>query len=414
MDIQKKKRKVKKKYIPVLLILAVLMLVWGWINASNLKKLPIESLLIGSVVGGDLNIEVDGYGVLRSNRQTLLSATTRATVKEILVRPGVKVKDDTVIIKLNNIELVREIKNARMDLSEKIALVRRQKLESRREIITEQMTLFGYETELEKATLELSAQEGLVESGTVSKMIYQKSKLNEKEITQRVKKHKLLLKQLSEIHTEAENIANEQVNQSQSVLDGLLDRQERLVVKAGENGVLQRLAVELGQSVDAGQELALIGSNQDLNAFIRVSQSQAQQVKVGQAAVVRIGRKEVDAKVTRVAPEVSDGTIEVELTLANKVPDAARSEMNVDAKIAIKSLENILYIERPVNVQRFSTIKLFQLKDNDNVAEKKKISFGEDSGKYIQIISGALLGEKIILSDMSKHNEIDQFLLQHK
>ncbi|RYG13851.1 MAG: HlyD family efflux transporter periplasmic adaptor subunit, partial [Chitinophagaceae bacterium] len=169
----------------------------------------------------------------------------------------------------------------------------------------------------------------------------------------------------------------------------------------GIKGVVQRLPVELGQSVSAGQELALVGSDKDLKALIRISQSKAEQLKVGQSAKINTRREQVAAVVTRITPEVRDGTIEVEIAFTEGVPASARPELNVDAQIFTASIKDTLFIERPMNAQSHATSAVFRLAAGDKTAELQQLGFGEDSGRFIQIKTGAKEKEQFILSDMA-------------
>jgi multidrug efflux pump subunit AcrA (membrane-fusion protein) len=173
------------------------------------------------------------------------------------------------------------------------------------------------------------------------------------------------------------------------------------MVKAGFKGVLQRLSVELGQSLVAGQEIALIGSVQNLIALVRVPQSMAQQVLIGHQAIVDTRRDKIIGSVSRIDPVVVENTVEIEIALPDELPMSARPMQNIDAVIIIEILEDITYIERPVNGQVNSNIKLFQLDDTNEYAVRTDVQLGKSAGRYIEILSGAKVDDKFVVSDMS-------------
>jgi HlyD family secretion protein len=203
------------------------------------------------------------------------------------------------------------------------------------------------------------------------------------------------------VHKESINIQQERLKQQQGQLNIRQSRLDGLVVKAVFSGVLQRLSVELGQSLVVGQEIALIGSVTDLIALIRVPQSQVQQVSVGQTAMVDTRQDKIPGTVTRIDPIVQDNTVEVEISLPEKLPASARPQLNVDAVIIADTLKQIFYIKRPANVKPNSEISLYRLDSNASTAQLRTLKLGRQAGRHIEIISGAEAGDVFIISDLS-------------
>ncbi len=403
MDIAKPKK--NSRFMRPLLIggalVVVLLLVTGFISRPQAQqKIDRSKLLLGTVQRGDLQVVVDGYGVLRSDKQTLITALTSATVAEVLLRSGAPVDADSIILRLNNPELLREVEAANMALIQEKANLRRLKLSNQRELLGEQATLAELTATFKSVQLRCEAEKGLA-GGAVSMLAYKTTLLQQEQMEERVKLQTQRIEQLKDAMREALIIQQEQINQANSRYENTQQRADRLVVRAGIKGVLQRLPVDLGQSVSAGQELALVGSDKDLKALIRVSQSKAEQLKVGQSAKINTRREQVAGVLTRITPEVHDGTIEVEIAFMDGVPTSARPELNVDAQINTASIKDALFIERPMNVQSHAKGSVFRVAENNKSAELQDLSFGEDAGKFIQIKQGAKEKDRFILSDMT-------------
>jgi multidrug resistance efflux pump len=403
MDIAKTKSSFRFKR-PLIIggaILVSLALLTGVVvQPTGQQKVERSKLLLGTVQRGDLEVAVDGYGVLRSDKQTLITALTSATVAEVLLRSGAEVEADSIILKLNNPELLQEVEAANMALVQEQANLRRLKLNNQRELLAEQSVLAELTATFKSVQLRCEAERGLA-GGAVSMLAYKTTLLQQKQMQERVNLQTQRIAQLKEVMREALIIQQEQINQVTARYQSMQLRAERLIVRAGVKGVVQRLPVELGQSVAAGQELALVGSDKDLKALIRISQSKAEQLKVGQAAKINTRREQVAGVLTRITPEVRDGTIEVEIAFTEGVPASARPELNVDAQIFIASIKDILFMERPVNAQGHTNSLVFRVLDNNKSAEVQDLSFGEDSGRFIQIKQGAKEKDRFILSDMS-------------
>jgi len=389
--------------IPALLLLGALLA-----QPANLRKIERNQLLLGKVQRGDLQVTVEGYGVLRSNRQRLITALTAATVEEVLLHPGARVGVDSVILRLANPELERELETAAMALAQQEADLRRLKLNNQRDLLAERASLAQLGAELETVKLRREAEQKLVDQGAVSLLTYKTTVLQQEQTQQRLQLQQRRIEQLADVVKESQVVQQQQVNQARAQLESMQRRVDSLTVRAGMEGVLQRLPVELGQSLAAGWELALVGSRRDLLALVQVSQSRAEQLRIGQAAEISINREHIPGTVARIAPQVQEGSVEVEITLRGKLPASARPERNVGARIFTATLENALFIERPLNVRSHADATLFRLEGNGDLARRQPLRFGEEAGRFIQIVSGASENERFILSDMANYSDIEQ------
>jgi len=403
MDIKRTKPNNRwKKPAIAAAVLAGLLLV-GRLIASPAADYQINrsQLLLGTVKRGDLQVSVDGYGVLRSNKQRLISAESPATVAEILLRPGAEVLADSVILQLQDPQLQQELDTASMAVSRQQAALKRGQLANQREVLAEEAVLAELTAQRDTQKLRLAATRDLAARGVIPAIEFQSAELQERQLSERILLQKQRLQQLKDVATEDLNIATEELNQAKALLERLTQRVAKLTVRAGIAGVLQRLPVELGQSVTAGQELALVGSSQDLQALIRVSQSKVEQLRVGQQAIVNTRRETAKAEVSRITPQVQEGTVEVELRFLDAVPASARPELNVDAQIYTADLKNVLYLERPVNVQSHASSNLFRYDQSNQQLQRTALQFGDEAGRFLALQTGATEGETFVLSDMA-------------
>ena len=381
---------------------AVLLASWViWASQTpSTASVSRDDILIERVEHGDLEVFTEGFGVLSSNRQQLVTALTPATVKEIVLKPGARLTEDSVIVRLDNPELAQEVENARQQLAQIRANLRQLELSNQREILNESANLEEMKSRFETASLNRKAQEQLVEKGIVSKLTYQASVLEEQQLAKRITILQQRFEQLELVHQESLNIEQERLKQQQGQLNISQARLDALVVKANFPGVLQRMSVELGQSLVAGQEIALIGSDTDLIALIRVPQSQVQQVAVGQAAVIDTRQHEIEGTVSRIDPIVQDNTVEVEIALPDELPTSARPQLNVDAIIIADTLKQVSYIKRPANVKPHSEISLYRLDANATTAQLQVLKLGRQAGRHIEIVSGAEASDAFIISEL--------------
>lgn len=376
------------------------------LRPSSEQRVDRKALLFGTVQRGDLSVEVEGYGVLRSDKQKLLTALTAATVEEIVLKPGALVKADSVILKLGNPDLIQEVAGAERDLTQQRANLRQLILNNRRNVMSEDSSLAQLKSSYESTKFRREGQQKLVEEGIVSRLDYNTTRLREEQLAERIRILNEQREQLLLMQEEAVKIQHEQINQAMGQYATAKNRVERLIVKAGIDGILQNLSVELGQSVQAGQALALVGSTDDLVALVRVPQVRADRVKVGQKAIIDMRTAEVAGVVARIDPAVEGGTVTVEVSFTQQLPAGARPELSINGRILTESLSNVLYVERPVNVSENSKAQLFKASDDLSEASKVELSFGIESGRFIQVTAGAAAGAKLILSDMKAYDRV--------
>jgi multidrug efflux pump subunit AcrA (membrane-fusion protein) len=322
-------------------------------------------------------------------------------VKEILLKPGARVTEDSVIGRLVNPELVQQVESAAQELAQSKANLRQLKLNNQREKLHESAILSEIKFKYDSVVLKRKAEHTLAKKGIISELNFQQTELDERQLLNQVRILKQRIKQLDLVHIETINIQLERIKQRQGKLDIAQSRLDSLEVKAGFDGVLQRLDIELGQSLSAGQEVGLIGSITDLIAMIKVPQSQAQQLKLGQEVVIDMRQDKIVGLVARIDPVVENNSVNVEVSLPEILPNSARPQLNVDGKVIIKNIPQALYISRPAKVSANSEYELYHFTPTSGTAERKSITFGHRAGRYIEIISGAEFDQQYIISDLS-------------
>jgi multidrug efflux pump subunit AcrA (membrane-fusion protein) len=411
MDVVKSKKattfKITKANFLFGLIVAMGVLVYFAVDNSGNVSVERENLLIEPVQKGDLKVLIEGYGSLTSDKQQLITSFSPATVKEIVLKPGAQVSANSVIVRLENPELVQQVENAEQELIQTKANLRQLKLNNQREKLNESANLAQITASFDTASLRRVAEEKLVKQGIVSQLTFQQTALNENQLKQRIAILQERIGQLDLVHKESVNIQQERVKQQQGRLNSAQSRLDKLTVRAGFDGVLQRLSVELGQSLTAGQEVALIGSVTDLIALIRVPQSQAQLVTVGKIAIIDTRRDKIEGVVSRIDPVVDNNTVEIEIALPATLPASARPQLSVDGVIIADTLLNVLYIKRPAGAKSNTKAPLYRVNAQGN-ATSTEIRFGTQAGQFIQILSGISEGEQLIISDLSNLQSTSQ------
>lgn len=411
MDVVKTKAKNKiwkdKRFLAVIGSAAIGVSI-QWIGSNGLKSISRKDFSVGIVQQGDLNRDVDGFGVLRSSTQTLHTAFTSGTVKEIRVRPGIEVEPDSVILVLSNPELHLTTEDAEQLVNQAQGSLRRLKLSQKKELLESEIQLLQAQKEHNNARTQYEIEKSLVKDAVVSALQFKQTKETYLQTKEQLKVQRKLIEQLKMIHVETIAIQGDAIKQAQINHEKEVDRFNSLTVRAGMKGVLQQLPVTLGQSVAAGQELFIVGSNDGLDAQIRVPQSQATLIKLGQSATIDTRQDKISGSVKRIDPTVKDGTVLVEVALTKPLPTSVRSELNVEGQIHIESFNNVLYMERPEHIVAPTNSRLYKV-TGEGRAAATQIHVTDLVGQYVVIDEGAKVGDAFILSlspDESKNANI--------
>jgi HlyD family secretion protein len=202
------------------------------------------------------------------------------------------------------------------------------------------------------------------------------------------------------------------VDQQRALYDLKRSQLEGLHVRAGIHGVLQVVPVEVGQHVTPGTNLARVADPKKLKAEIKIAETQAKDVAIGQKASIDTRNGIVKGLVSRIDPSVQNGTVTVDVQITDPLPQGARPDLSVDGTIELENLKDVLYVGRPVHGQSDSTIGIFKLVDDGSEAVRVNVKLGKSSVNTVEILQGLKPGDKVILSDMSAWDAFDRIRLR--
>ncbi|OUL57999.1 HlyD family secretion protein [Pseudoalteromonas ulvae] len=380
----------------------IIAIVWLILQPSAQQRITLDDLWSGEVQQGDLQLQVSGYGRLKSRSPRLLTAHSNATVEEVLLKPGALVEPDSVILRLSDPQVSQALYAAEQALTQRTNQYRQLEINQQRELLAQQAELEILRSALESAQLQVNAQNQLIAKGIVSNIDYQRSVLELRQLTRRLDIEQQRITQLRQLHLANLAIAQSNIDAQTTALAHAKHRFDTLTVTAGITGVVQSLAVELGQSVSFGQQLALVGSTTDLYALLSVPQATMQQVALSQSVQINTRSGFIAGKVSRIDPMINNGSVQVEVALNGALTNNARPELNIEGVINTGIRRNVLYIDKPINASPFSDATVFQLNQARDRATAKQLQFGHQTNDKIEIVAGAKLAEQFILSDMSR------------
>jgi HlyD family secretion protein len=404
-DIARKKRR-KRIIFTVLVVLA---LVGVTIGLSQLQPAAptVErgSVWTDTVKRGEMLRLVRGNGTLVPEQIQFVQSETGGRVVRILIKPGAEVTPDSILMELSNPELKQAAFDAEYQLRAGEAQLTKLKVQLESDRLTQKATLATLKADAEQAELVAQADQNLADKGLVPVLTARQSRAKADDLKGRVAIEEERLVIAIESAKAQRDAANADLEKTRELF-ALKKRQvAALQVRAGIEGVLQQIGdtqqLQIGQGMGPSATLAKIVQPTKLKAEIRIAETQAKDVLIGQAALIDTRNGVIPGKVIRVDPSVLNGTVTVDVKLDGELPRGARPDLSVDGTIELERLADVLYVGRPVQGQPDSTISLFKLIDGGRGAVRVPVKLGRHSVSTIEVIQGLDVGDQIILSDMS-------------
>lgn len=369
------------------------------------------SLYIDAVERGDMLLQVRGPGVLVPREVRWIAAASEARVDRVLVKPGAIVEPDTVLVEMSNPELAQLVAEARAAVSAAEADYAALQVQLQSGVLDQRAVLAAAQAEYEGARLESEAQAHLAEQGIIPAIDHRRAELAAQQLKVRleVERERVdILQKAVDAQLRAAEVRMEQQRQQLALRQ---EQFENLNVRAGIEGVLQVLEVEAGQRVSPGTNIARVARPDELMAELRIAETQAKDIRVGQTVNVDTRNGVVEGSVGRIDPAVQNGTVQVDVEITGELPPGARPDLSVDGTILIERLTDVLHVGRPAYGQAGSTLRLFRIQPETGIAVRVPVTLGKVSVNRVQILDGLNEGDRVVLSDTSQWDDHDRIEL---
>ena len=357
---------------------------------------------IDTVKRGPLVRQVRGVGTLVPEDIRFLTARTAGHVERIVLRPGAAVKPDSVILVLANPDVAQAADTAESQLHAAESEYTNLKISLESQLLSMEASLASAKSDDETSRLQAEVYSALFKEGLISELELQKAKVTAEDAATRHQIEKKRYAFTQESMKLQLQIKTAEVERARSLAKLRREDMDALTVRAGMTGVLQTLSLEVGQQFSAGSVLAKVADPTRLKAEIRVAETQAKDIRLGQPAEIDTRNGLVPGRVSRVDPSVQNGTVTVDVALKGPLPDGARPDLSVDGTIELERLNDVVYVGRPAFGQENSTIGIFKLDPDGNYATRVQVKLGRSSVNTIEVLSGLQPGDRVILSDMSQ------------
>jgi len=370
------------------------------------------TLVIDTVKRGGMLRQVRGLGTLVPEELRWIPAATEGRVERIVVQPGSTVSPDTIILELSNPELEMQALDAESQLRAAEAQYAELKVRLESQHLDQEAAAASVQADYAQARMRADTDQQLADQGLVADLNRKLSRVSADQLENRnrIEQRRLAIAGDS---IKAQLAGQQAQVEQKRVLARLRRNQVKAqAVRAGIGGMLQQVPVEVGQRVAPGTILAKVAEQNRLKAVIKVAETQAKDIQIGQPATIDTRNGMVDGRVSRVDPAAQNGTVTVDVALTSELPKGARPDLSVDGTVELERLENILYVGRPAQGgQGPGPVGLFKLEEGDSTATRVTVRLGRASVSTVEVVAGLKEGDQVILSDTSAYDAVDRIRL---
>jgi RND family efflux transporter MFP subunit len=353
-----------------------------------------------------------GSLVPREDKLRLIPVETEATVTRILVLPGAHVEPNTIIMELANPQLAQEAMNAGLALKAAESDYHNTQVKLQSDLMTQKAGAATVGADYSQARLQAQTDKALYELGVISGLTYNASRNKSDELTTRNKLEDERIAMNEKVIVSQLAVEQTKVDQARALNQLKQQQLAALHVTAGISGVLVDLPHQVGEHLAPGVTLAKVVQPDQLKASLKIAETQARDIQIGQPASIDTHNGVIAGRVTRIDPAVQNGTVTVDVELTGPLPQGARPDLSVDGTIDLERMTDVLYVGRPALGNENSTLSLFKIDPDGKGATRVPVKVGRASVNSIQVIEGLKEGDTVILSDMSRWDNVDRIRLE--
>jgi len=368
-----------------------------------------DRVSVASVQRGEFLVQVRGVGVLTPKYTQFLGANVEGRVERIDAEAGAEVKKGDILARIVNPKLPEQLSEARWEMEALKKEYVASEAMARAELANLRAEAKNAQLNYEAAKLKRDAEALLLDRGIVSKLNYEQSRLSVEQLIQRIQAaDERVAMQEAKLRAEIEaHVAR--LRKIHNTINLIQQQVDDLLVKAPINGVVQQMALKLGQQVIKGTEVGRIAPHDNMVAMLDIQDYLVRDVRVGQAVKIDTHGTILEGRVARIDPGVSKGVVKVEVTLLGETSSEIRLDQSVEGLIDIARKNDTVFVKRPQLAQSHGKSFIYRLEGD--TAIRTLVDFGLVSTRDIEVLNGLNAGDQIVVSDVSSWGGHERVLL---
>jgi len=396
-----------KKVLMIGAASVVAVILWYQLSASpSGKSLSVDQdkIVISTITSGVFEDFIPVRGRVIPAKTLYLDAIEGGRVERILVEDGASLSAGDLIVELSNASLQLNVLGSETRVAEQLNNMRTIELSLEQNRLQHKRNVIDINYQIKMLTRQLSREQNLVSSGAVAQ-----SQLDDTQDTLEWYQNRLLI--TLESQQSDNNMQQEQLQFLQATSKRLesnlgISRQNlaNMNVKAPVNGKLSGFNVEIGQSIGRGERLGQIDTPNDYKLTANIDEFYLSRIDIGQQATF----KDYHLTISKIYPQVQNGLFRVDFTFVGSQPQEIRRGQTVQTKLTLGAANNATLIPNGAFYQDTGGHWVFVVDVDNSRAVKRPISLGRRNNKYIEVLTGLQIGDRVITNSYSTYQDIEQ------
>jgi len=392
----------------------VALLAGGIYYFRNSLQSSVESskIRVAVVETGNVENTLTATGEVIPAFEQVITSPIRASIKQVFFTPGSQVKTGQPIVSLDKSLTLIELEKLKDQLALKLNSVDKLKMDLDKKI---------YDADINDRIKSLTINRLKAELEDI-KRLQKVGGRTQEDVTKAENNLKIAEYEKAQLENElaynrksvGANVRESQLN-AQIESKNLKEMEHKLKmadIVADRSGVLTWVNDKIGTAVNEGEMLARLA---DLGSF-RIEGScsdvYADQLKVGLPVIVRINETDLRGMVTQIKPSVENGIMQFSVQLDDNRNAALRPNMKVEVFIVTRRAEKAV---RVMNGPAFNgKRKTYVFVLENGVGKRREVETGLSSFDFVEIKSGLQPGEKVIVSDLSQFEHLNEIRINQK
>lgn len=369
-----------------------------------------DRVSIGEVQRGEFLVQVRGAGVLTSKHNQVIASNVEGRVERIEREAGAEVKQGDVLARIANLKLHKQLSEMRWELEALKKDNQASAVVLRSELADLRVEARDAQSNYDLARMKVEAEQTLLERGIASRLNFEQTKLAAQQQKERIESSNARVRMMEERLAAMLDAHQARVSKMSNSVSAIQQQVDDLLVRAPIDGVVQQMALKLGQAVSEGTEVGRIAPHDNLVAILDIQDYQASNIRVGQSVHIEAHGSAIQGKVVRIEPTVNNGVVKAEVEILDKLPPDLRANQSIEGVIDIAQRPDALFVARPQLAKGNGRTAVFRL-DGDT-AVRTPVSFGLVSTRHIEVLSGLKPGDRIIVSDSAAWENHERIYLK--
>lgn len=401
------KRKVLVRQISVVslvIIIPVFLLVF--LRSILIPSVSLAKVLTGTVDKGNLEITVQGSGIVIPYYEEVITSPLTSNVVRIMKTPGVTVAAGDTLLILRNDLAVNNLNKLLNELQ--LKEIQKEKLKIQMKEAEQDFSISRQirEIRIENLKSAYEAEIYLQKRGGSTPDLVRKAK-TEWDIA--VLEFKQAVNSIeNQMHTREVGIREfeTEILIHKNLITEARSRVDQACVRSPFSGSLSSIINQPGIMISEGQEIARVADFSRYRIRGTISNSWAGKVMPGQSVLIKDQNRMLRGTLVNIMPSVSEGMMECMIRIDEGDISNLRPNQQLEIRVVVSFRNEVLRLPNGSYYKESGSKYLYVV--HGQKAFRTKVVLGEANYDFIEVVSGLESGDKVILTDISEKQQKEE------